>query len=134
MREITKAKSGFKTGIVAESEVALIVEEQPAGCEPVTELVYDRFAQCWPEDRLFIGRIEEIERLKLSIDAPVEPGKVSLNTAEIEDLCEIKHIDYQRAAIIIDRRPWESVEDLLDITGIGPVALEDIKEQNLVTL
>ncbi len=134
MREVTKVKSGFKTGIVKAGEVALIVELQPAGCNPETELVYDRFAQCWPEDRLFIGDPAEIDRFRLSLESPVEAGKVSLNTATVDELCSIKHVDVERAAAIVARRPWESVDDLMQITGIGPVALEDIREQNIATI
>lgn len=60
-----------------------------------------------------------------------EPGEgslvVNINTATQAQLETLPNIGPARAAQIIANRPYESVEDLLRISGIGPSALEDMR-------
>ena len=56
---------------------------------------------------------------------------VNINRAPLEELMQIQHIGEERALEIIARRPFASVENLLDIPGIASGRLADIKEQDL---
>ena len=56
---------------------------------------------------------------------------IDLNTATFDELREIIHIDEVRAQAIIDGRLWASVNDLVQISGIGPARLQDILDQGL---
>lgn len=66
----------------------------------------------------------------LSVSGP-RIRTVDLNTASLEELQLIIHIGPVRAQAIIDGRPWESVDDLDRISGIGPARLADIKAQGV---
>jgi competence ComEA-like helix-hairpin-helix protein len=65
------------------------------------------------------------------ISAGCEEGMVDINSASEEELIKIKHIGPSRAAQIVDLRPFESVDDLIRVKGIGEVYLKNIKEQEL---
>src|SRR5699024_56650 len=54
---------------------------------------------------------------------------VDINSASIEQVQEIIHIGPARAQDLIDLRPFDSVDDLSRISGIGPARIVDIKEQ-----
>lgn len=54
---------------------------------------------------------------------------VDINSASIEQVQEIIHIGSARAQDLIDLRPFDSVDDLSRISGIGPARIADIKEQ-----
>jgi hypothetical protein len=56
---------------------------------------------------------------------------VDLNTATFEDLQQIRNIGDARAQSILSMRPFESVNDLVEISGIGPVTLQQIIDQGL---
>ena len=65
--------------------------------------------------------------------APSKPqGPININTADFEELQEIKRIGPVLAQRIIDYRnlngPFESWEELLEVKGIGEKTLEIIKE------
>ena len=65
--------------------------------------------------------------------APSKPqGPININTADFEELREIKRIGPVLAQRIIDYRnlngPFESWEELLEVKGIGEKTLEIIKE------
>jgi competence protein ComEC len=68
-----------------------------------------------------------------SIEKPVEPiaGKININTATLEELMNIKHINEVRGKELIKFRPFNRIDDLTKINGIGPARLRDIKEQGL---
>lgn len=55
---------------------------------------------------------------------------VDLNEASVAELEGIVHINEERAAEIIELRPFTSLEQLSDVHGIGPKRLEDIVEEN----
>lgn len=64
------------------------------------------------------------------IQGKIHVMPVDLNTASLEELMRIVHIGQGRAEQIINLRPLEAIDDLLQIDGIGPRRLEDIKKQN----
>lgn len=59
------------------------------------------------------------------------PPLVDLNTAPIDELVRIMHVGPTIAGRIVDARPFESVEDLLRVSGIGTARLADILAQGL---
>lgn len=56
---------------------------------------------------------------------------VDINQASIEELQAITHIGEARAELLIQARPYNSVDDLSKINGIGPARLDDIKAQGV---
>lgn len=60
-----------------------------------------------------------------------ESGQVDINSASKEDLIKITYIGEVRAQDIIDTRPFDSVDELINIKGIGNITLEKIKQQDL---
>lgn len=58
---------------------------------------------------------------------PEEPECIDINTASFEELLLLKHINVVRAQLIIDGRPFTSIDDLVDrVSGIGPVNVLDM--------
>ncbi len=58
-------------------------------------------------------------------------GQIEVNRAPYEELVKIRHIGSQRAGEILRLRPFESLDDLTQIRGIGPAVLRDIKAQGI---
>lgn len=54
---------------------------------------------------------------------------IDINSASQTELTELIHIGDARAMEIIELRPFHSVDELIEIDGIGPSKLSDIKEQ-----
>jgi competence protein ComEC len=59
------------------------------------------------------------------------PGQVDINTASPSELERIIHIGPARAADIVRLRPFHSVDDLVRVSGIAAVRLQDIKNQGI---
>lgn len=59
---------------------------------------------------------------------------LNINTSSADELQKIKHIGEKLADEIIQGRPYNSLDDLLNIKGIGDSRLNDIKEQNLACI
>lgn len=56
---------------------------------------------------------------------------ININQASYEEIQKIIHIGPARAQDLIDQRPFDSVDDLTSIKGIGNARIADIKEEGL---
>jgi len=65
------------------------------------------------------------------IHAECSEGQININTATKEELDKITQIGPARAEQIIQLRPFNSVDDLIDVSGIGNITLSKIKEEGL---
>lgn len=71
--------------------------------------------------------IEEIEEI-----IPIADGScVDLNYASEEEIQNIIHIGVERAKSVIEQRPFNSIDELTKIKGIGPARIDDIKAQGV---
>ena len=69
--------------------------------------------------------------LLTNISALCSEGQIDINTASIEELDKLSGIGPAKAQAIIDTRPFDSIDELIDVKGIGEVTLENIKTQGL---
>jgi competence ComEA-like helix-hairpin-helix protein len=60
-----------------------------------------------------------------------EEGQIDINTASLEELDNIIGIGPAYAERIIQSRPFNSVDDLINVSGIGEITLKKIKNQSL---
>jgi competence ComEA-like helix-hairpin-helix protein len=58
-------------------------------------------------------------------------GQININSASLEELDKLSGIGPAYANAIINSRPFSSIDNLIDVKGIGPVTLEKIKTQGL---
>jgi len=58
-------------------------------------------------------------------------SQININTASAEKLDEIKWIGPVTAQNIINSRPFDSLDDLINVSGIGEIKLQDIIHQGL---
>lgn len=56
-------------------------------------------------------------------------ARVSINSATLDELDTLPGIGPALARRIVEGRPYSSIEDLLDVPGIGPVRLEDLRDK-----
>ena len=66
-----------------------------------------------------------------SISALCEKGQIDINSASLGELDKLSGIGPVKAQAIIDSRSFSSIDDLIDVNGIGEVTLENIKTQRL---
>lgn len=62
------------------------------------------------------------------------PDQVNINTASIEEIKKIKHIDAKRGQELINLRPFSSVDGLTRINGIAAGRLKDIKAEGIACI
>jgi competence ComEA-like helix-hairpin-helix protein len=68
------------------------------------------------------------EGAKPKAASPRSDGKLDINTASEAELEKIPGVGPKMAKVIIDGRPYESLDELKNIPGIGPAKLETIQE------
>jgi competence ComEA-like helix-hairpin-helix protein len=69
--------------------------------------------------------------LILNISGLCENNQIDINEASAEELDQLTGIGPAYAQRIIDSRPYNSVNDLINVIGIGEITLEKIKSQEL---
>lgn len=72
--------------------------------------------------------------IKKSTEEPTLPRTIDINSATAEELLRIVHIGPARAAQIIELRPFENLDDLRRVEGIGAARLADIKRQGVAVV
>jgi DNA uptake protein ComE-like DNA-binding protein len=130
MKEITKTYFNYKVIRHEPDEAVLIIEGGVARKEkgPVGTVICDKGAE------VYLGKDSEIqaelERRREVVSR--EKKKIDINTASAERLLEIDGIDDTNVGELIDLRPIESIEELGQVSGIGPATLDRIKSENIV--
>src|SRR5699024_19288 len=54
---------------------------------------------------------------------------ININEDTIDEVQEIKHIGAARAEDLLNNRPYESLDDLSKVDGLGPARINDIKDE-----
>lgn len=67
---------------------------------------------------------------EISKDEP-KNSCIDINHGSLEQVEKIIHIGPERAMDLIELRPYDSVDDLLRIKGIGPSRIKDIQSEGL---
>ena len=66
-----------------------------------------------------------------NVSAKCSEGQIDINKASATDLDKITYIGPATATKIIDMRPFNSVDELMNVSGIGETKLKAIKNENL---
>ncbi len=69
--------------------------------------------------------------LLTNVVATCSNSQVDINSASLVELDKLTGIGEVKAQAIIDSRPFSSVDDLIDVYGIGEATLDKIKLQSL---
>jgi competence ComEA-like helix-hairpin-helix protein len=66
-----------------------------------------------------------------NVSSLCEEGQIDINNAPAEELEQLSGIGPVKAQAIVDSRPFGSIDELIDVVGIGEVTLANIKQQEL---
>lgn len=103
------------------------IKQQDLACVSFSEII--NFPETNPEPET--TQTETLPEQEKQQPIKLEPSKINLNTASETELTKITGVGQATAKLIIEARPFCSVDQLLDIKGIGPASLEKIKQQDL---
>ena len=92
---------------------------------------------------LLLGCLPLLTQPVLAADKPAatvatttEAGKINLNTASADELASLKGIGEKKAQAIVDHREkqgkFTSIDQLADVSGIGPATLEANRDMIIV--
>ena len=65
------------------------------------------------------------------VSASCSSNQIDINKASTSDLDKLSGIGLAKAQAIVEERPFSSVDDLVNVKGIGNVTLDKIKQQGL---
>lgn len=69
-----------------------------------------------------------------NVSSYCEKDQININDASLEELDQLYGIGPAKAQAIIEARPFNSLEDLIKVKGIGEITLENIKTQDLACI
>lgn len=109
--------------------------EKAGGFLPEADITKVNLAQL-VQDQMVIYVPKKGEQIAAANGAPLPEGKIQINTATKEQLEKISGIGPRKAENIIKYReqhgPFQKVEDLLEVDGIGEKSLEKMKDEIIV--
>lgn len=86
----------------------------------VRELVQAEIVKAEKRERILAGVRERERRRAIQPPQPPPDPRADLNTTSVEDLMTVGGVGAVLAGRIVARRPFERVEDLRDVRGVGP--------------
>ncbi|MBJ8102419.1 MULTISPECIES: helix-hairpin-helix domain-containing protein [Bacillus cereus group] len=127
----------FKEGVyeMKEGERVKDAVEKAGGFLPDAEVKKVNLAQVI-QDQMLLYIPSKNEPVQEGAASSKKEGKVQINTASKEQLEKITGIGSRKAESILKYReehgPFQKIEDLLEIDGIGTKSLEKIKDQIII--
>jgi len=127
----------FKEGVyeMKEGERVKDAVEKAGGFLPDAEIKKVNLAQV-VQDQMLLYIPNKNEPVQEGAASSKKEGKVQINTASKEELEKITGIGSRKAESILKYReehgPFQKIEDLLEIDGIGTKSLEKIKDQIII--
>lgn len=127
----------FKEGVyeMKEGERVKDAVEKAGGFLPDAEIKKVNLAQV-VQDQMLLYIPNKNEPVQEGAASSKKEGKVQINTASKEQLEKITGIGSRKAESILKYReehgPFQKIEDLLEIDGIGTKSLEKIKDQIII--
>ncbi|SFJ35867.1 competence protein ComEA [Bacillus sp. 71mf] len=109
--------------------------EKAGGFLPEADATKVNLAQL-VQDQMVIYVPKKGEQIATVNEAPLSEGKIQINTATKDQLEKISGIGPRKAENIIKYReqhgPFQKIEDLLEVDGIGEKSLEKMKDEIIV--
>jgi DNA uptake protein ComE-like DNA-binding protein len=129
---VAARRLGERLPVETLGEVLLEVDEQVLADGARTRL-QDRMLEVFADAAgLRLAPAEAAEAPGEATDGSGDGATIDINTADLEALEAIPHVGRERARSIVERRPWERLDQLTAIDGIGPKRLEAIRASGAV--
>lgn len=102
----------------------------------LAQKVQDEMVIYVPEEGEVDHPLSQLPSMPADSNEISEDGVIQINSADVSELTELQGIGPAKAEAIIAYRdehgPFQQVEDLLEVSGIGEKTLENIKDQIVV--